>query len=98
VDAYKPEEMLAAVNAWLDLQKQTQNASSDEFLNKSALQKMLPWLQRFAASKTPLEQRSIQVRIDQLLQFRYQERLQAKRKREEKILWPKTNNKSAQAN
>lgn len=102
VDSNKSEELDAAAKDWLELQNLMQNSSADEFLNKSALQKMLPWLQRFTASKTPLEKRSLQVRIDQLLQFRFQDRLQQKRQREEKILWPKnageTGSKNANKN
>ena len=89
-----PQHMQNAVTSWLQLYQSLGNNAAaqhndDEFLNHDALLRLAPMLQRYQMANNDLEKRALQVQIDQTLTFRFQQRLQAKRAREEQILWPR---------
>jgi len=93
-DNIEPQHLQNAANAWLKLYQslngqKPSGEAGDNFLNYNALSRMAPILLRYLSSQNTLEKRALQTQIDQTLTFRFQERLQAKREREEKLLWPR---------
>jgi len=102
VENHEAEHVQNAIAEWLNLlQEEAQNPNAGktdaDFLNRPALIRLAPVLQQYQSASNDLEKRSLELRIDQVLNFRFQERLQAKRQREEKLLWPKTEAENTRA-